>query len=96
MANSPDEMRWLARDIARNHVDCIKICASGGIMSEGDMPGIQKFTEAEMRAAIEVAEMGKVCPRQPMPMVPPPLRRRCGPASPPLSMAPWLMMRASV
>ena len=57
MANSPDEMRWLARDIARNHVDCIKICASGGIMSEGDMPGIQKFTEAEMRAAIEVAEM---------------------------------------
>lgn len=57
MANSPDEMRWLARDIARNHVDCIKICASGGIMSEGDMPGVQKFTEAEMRAAIEVAEM---------------------------------------
>ena len=50
-------MRRLAREIARNHVDCIKLCASGGIMSAGDLPGVQKFTEAEMRAAIEVAEM---------------------------------------
>ena len=57
MVNSPDEMRRVTREIARNHVDCIKLCASGGIMSEGDLPGVQKFTEAEMRAAIEIAEM---------------------------------------
>ena len=57
MVDSPDEARRMAREIIKHHTDCLKLCASGGIMSEGDMPGVQKFTQEEMRAAIEVAEM---------------------------------------
>ena len=57
LVNSPDEARAMAREILRHHTDLLKLCASGGIMSAGDMPGVQKFTEEEMRAAIEVAEM---------------------------------------
>ena len=56
VADGPDEVRKTARLIAKMHVDHMKIYVSGGIGSIGDMPGVTKFTEAEIRAAVEVAE----------------------------------------
>lgn len=56
VADGPDEVRKTARLIAKMHVDNMKIFVSGGIGSIGDMPGVTKYTEAEVRAAVEVAE----------------------------------------
>jgi imidazolonepropionase-like amidohydrolase len=33
----------------------IKVCASGGVLSERDHPIHQQFTDAELRAIVEVA-----------------------------------------
>ena len=37
--------------------DVIKICATGGVLSQGDEIGAQQYTEDEMRVAVETARM---------------------------------------
>lgn len=45
------------REQLRRNVSVIKVCASGGVMSEFDDPEHQQFTLAELRAVVETAAM---------------------------------------
>ena len=56
VADGPDEVRKVARIIAKEHVDHMKIFLTGGVGSIGDLPNVSKFNEAEVRAAAEVAQ----------------------------------------
>ncbi|MDP2872552.1 MAG: amidohydrolase family protein [Bacillota bacterium] len=55
VVDSPDEARKAAREQLRSGADCIKVCATGGVMSERDEPTARGLTVEEMRAAIEEA-----------------------------------------
>jgi imidazolonepropionase-like amidohydrolase len=57
MADGPDECMRAAREQLRNNAKLIKVCASGGVMSEVDHPIHQQFTTAELRVIVEVAGM---------------------------------------
>lgn len=50
---------WAARAKVRLNikygVDVIKICASGGVLSKGDLPGAPQYSPEEMRAVVEEA-----------------------------------------
>jgi imidazolonepropionase-like amidohydrolase len=48
-------MRKLVRYSIRQGVDCIKVSATGGALSQGGTVGAQQFSEEEMRAAVEEA-----------------------------------------
>ncbi|MQA85974.1 MAG: amidohydrolase family protein [Streptosporangiales bacterium] len=52
-----DECVRAAREQLRRNAKLIKVCASGGVMSEVDDPVHQQFTGAELRAVVEVAAM---------------------------------------
>ncbi|MFL5734586.1 MAG: amidohydrolase family protein [Chloroflexia bacterium] len=54
-ADGPDEVRSAARRNLKRGVDCIKLMATGGVLTPGVEPGAQQLAEAEMRAAIEEA-----------------------------------------
>ena len=47
------------REQLRIGADVIKVCASGGVLSERDHPIHQQFTDAELRAIVEVAGMAE-------------------------------------
>jgi len=55
VVDSPDEARKAAREQLRDGADCIKLHATGGVMSEKDEPTSRGLTVEEMRAAIEEA-----------------------------------------
>ncbi|MGE5580477.1 MAG: amidohydrolase family protein [Bacillota bacterium] len=55
VVDSPDEARRAAREQLRDGADHIKLHATGGVMSEGDVPTARGLTVDEMRAAIEEA-----------------------------------------
>jgi len=57
IANSPDEVRASVRYQMKHGADVIKICATGGVLSEGDAVGVQQFTLEEMKAAVETAHL---------------------------------------
>ncbi len=59
VANGVDEMVESVRYQIKHGADVIKICATGGVLSEGDAVGVQQLTEAEMRAAVETAAMAE-------------------------------------
>lgn len=50
-----DQMRSNVRQILRYGADFIKILATGAVLTSGTNPGAPEFTEAELRAAVEVA-----------------------------------------
>jgi imidazolonepropionase-like amidohydrolase len=52
-----DECMRATREMLRRDAKLIKICASGGVLSELDSPIHQQFTGAELRAIVEVAGM---------------------------------------
>lgn len=56
VVDSPDEARRSAREQLRDGADHIKVCATGGVLSEGDAPTARGMTVEEMRAAIEEAK----------------------------------------
>jgi imidazolonepropionase-like amidohydrolase len=56
VVDSPDEARRAAREQLRDGADHIKLHATGGVMSEGDVPTARGLTLDEMRAAIEEAQ----------------------------------------
>ncbi len=56
VVDSPDEARKAAREQLRAGADCIKLHATGGVMSEKDEPTSRGLTVEEMRAAIEEAK----------------------------------------
>lgn len=55
VANSPDEMRKVARFNFKHGADQLKIMATGGVSSMGDDPNASEFTLEEMKAAIDIA-----------------------------------------
>ncbi|HET6215184.1 MAG TPA: amidohydrolase family protein [Micromonosporaceae bacterium] len=57
LADGPAECARAAREQLRKDAKVIKICASGGVLSEVDHPIHQQFTGAELRAIVEVAGM---------------------------------------
>jgi imidazolonepropionase-like amidohydrolase len=57
IANSPDEVTAAERYQAKYGADVIKICATGGVLSEGDAVGVQQLSDAELRAATEEARL---------------------------------------
>ncbi|HLV59440.1 MAG TPA: amidohydrolase family protein [Natronosporangium sp.] len=57
LADGPAECARAAREQLRRNAKVIKVCASGGVLSEVDHPIHQQFTDAELRAIVEVAGM---------------------------------------
>lgn len=57
LADGPAECARAAREQLRRNAKLIKVCASGGVLSEVDHPIHQQFTNAELRAIVEVAGM---------------------------------------
>jgi imidazolonepropionase-like amidohydrolase len=55
LADGPDECVRAVREQLRRNAKVIKVCASGGVLSEVDDPIHQQFTVAELRAIVEVA-----------------------------------------
>src|ERR1700733_11289265 len=55
LADGPDECVKAVREQLRRNAKVIKVCASGGVLSEVDDPIHQQFTAAELRAIVEVA-----------------------------------------
>ncbi len=55
LADGPDECARAVREQLRRNAKLIKVCASGGVLSELDDPIHQQFTLAELRAIVEVA-----------------------------------------
>ena len=57
IANSPDQVREAVRLQVKYGATVIKICATGGVLSQGDEIGQQQMTDDEMRAAVETAQL---------------------------------------
>ena len=55
LAHGPDDCARAVREQLRRNAKLIKVCASGGVLSEVDDPIHQQFTAAELRAIVEVA-----------------------------------------
>jgi imidazolonepropionase-like amidohydrolase len=57
LADGPDECAKAVREQLRRNAKLIKVCASGGVLSEVDSPVHQQFTLAELRVIVEVAAL---------------------------------------
>jgi imidazolonepropionase-like amidohydrolase len=57
LADGPSECMRAVREQLRRGAAVIKVCASGGVLSDLDDPIHQQFTGAELRAIVEVAGM---------------------------------------
>lgn len=55
IANGADEIRSAIRYQVKYGATCIKIVATGGVLSEGDEIGAQQMTDEEIRVAVEEA-----------------------------------------
>jgi len=55
LADGPDDCAKAVREQLRRDAKVIKVCASGGVLSEVDNPIHQQFTLAELRMIVEVA-----------------------------------------
>ena len=56
VADGPEEVRKAVRYQVKYGADVIKICATGGVLSEGDAVGATQYTLEEMRAAVDEAK----------------------------------------
>jgi imidazolonepropionase-like amidohydrolase len=55
VADGPWAARAKVREVIKYGADVIKICASGGVLSKGDLPGTPQYTAEEMKAIAEEA-----------------------------------------
>jgi len=55
VADGPWAARAKVREVIKYGADVIKICASGGVLSKGDLPGTPQYTLEEMKAISEEA-----------------------------------------
>jgi imidazolonepropionase-like amidohydrolase len=55
VADGPWAARAKVREVVKYGADVIKICASGGVLSKGDLPGTPQYTPEEMQAIAEEA-----------------------------------------
>jgi imidazolonepropionase-like amidohydrolase len=60
VADGPWAVRQKVREVIKYGADLIKICASGGVLSKGDLPGAEQYTLEEMQAiAAEAHKLGR-------------------------------------
>src|SRR5271163_3576361 len=59
LADGPDDCARAVREQLRGNAKVIKVCASGGVLSEIDDPIHQQFTAAELEAIVEVAGLAE-------------------------------------
>lgn len=59
LADGPAACARAVREQLRQNAKVIKVCASGGVLSEVDHPIHQQFTDVELRAVVEVAGMAE-------------------------------------
>ena len=59
VCNGPDQCRAAVRTQMKYGADVIKICASGGVLSEADPVDVAQFTPAELSAMIDEAHTWK-------------------------------------
>ena len=55
VADGPWAVRAKVREVIKYGADLIKICATGGVLSKGDLPGTQQYTLEEMQAIVDEA-----------------------------------------
>lgn len=59
VVRGPDDTRVKARRLLERGADFLKLIATGAVLTPGTEPGAPELTEAEMRAAVEVARSSK-------------------------------------
>lgn len=59
LCDGPDECAKAVREQLRVNAKIIKVCASGGVLSEVDHPVHQQFTAAELRTIVEIAALAQ-------------------------------------
>ena len=57
IANGADQIREAIRLQVKYGATVIKICATGGVLSQGDAVGVQQYSEDEMRVVVETARL---------------------------------------
>jgi imidazolonepropionase-like amidohydrolase len=57
VADGPWAVRAKVREVVKYGADLIKFCATGGVLSKGDLPGTQQYTFEEMQAIVEEARV---------------------------------------
>ena len=57
VANSPDQVRKVVRELLHGGADFIKVIATGAVLTEGTVPSAPEFSEAEIRAGVEEAAL---------------------------------------
>ncbi|HEY4682664.1 MAG TPA: amidohydrolase family protein [Candidatus Acidoferrales bacterium] len=55
VADGPWAVRAKVREVIKYGADLIKFCATGGVLSKGDLPGTQQYTLEEMQALVDEA-----------------------------------------
>lgn len=55
VADGPEEVRKAVRFQIKHGADVIKVCATGGVMSQGDAVGVPQLDPDELRAAVDAA-----------------------------------------
>lgn len=55
IADGPDEVRKAVRYLVKYGAEVIKLCATGGVLSEGDAVGVTQYGTDELRAAVDEA-----------------------------------------
>jgi imidazolonepropionase-like amidohydrolase len=55
VADGPWAARAKVREVIKYGADLIKVCASGGVLSKGDLPGTPQYTLEELKAIAEEA-----------------------------------------
>ena len=55
VADGPWAARAKVREVVKYGADLIKVCASGGVLSKGDLPGTPQYTLEELSAIVEEA-----------------------------------------
>ena len=54
-ADGPDDVRRAVREQLKAGADCVKLIATGGVMTPGVEPGAQQLTDEELRAGVDEA-----------------------------------------
>jgi imidazolonepropionase-like amidohydrolase len=55
VADGPWAVRAKVREVVKYGADLIKFCATGGVLSKGDLPSTQQYTLEEMQAIVDEA-----------------------------------------
>jgi imidazolonepropionase-like amidohydrolase len=55
VADGPEQIRAAVRYQVKSGADVIKMCATGGVLSEGDAVGVTQYTYEEMKALVDEA-----------------------------------------